>query len=90
MFTKYSPEVEKILVFHYKNLNESDRRHYAATEAIKLGFGGKKYIYELFGMSSNTLAKGISELTTGVLVGAVNRQRRAGGGRKPLFSMSQM
>ena len=71
--------------FHYNQLRECDRRRYAGIEALKLGFGGQKYISALFSMSSHTLRKGIRELESGANILDSNRQRKPGGGRKPFF-----
>ena len=40
----YSKELEQILQLHCSRLSEKEKRHYAALEALKLGYGGKTYI----------------------------------------------
>ena len=40
----YPSLVKKPMRIFYRSLNERDRRHYAAIEAIKLGHGGIGYI----------------------------------------------
>jgi hypothetical protein len=84
---KYSTDLEKIMLSHYESLGERTRRHYAGLEALKLGFGGQKYIYTLFKMSKNTLSKGISELKSGknISEALAGRERKKGGGRKIFF-----
>lgn len=58
----YSEEVEDFMLTYFKNLNEKNRRHYAAVEAKKLGHGGISYISKLFGISDRTINRGIEEL----------------------------
>lgn len=89
MVEKYSSEVEKVMLNYYNSLQERDKRRYAAIEALKLGFGGKQYIYRLFQMSPNTLSRGISELLSDEGRIAFSRQRKVGGGRKPFFSLNR-
>jgi hypothetical protein len=79
----YSSSIEAQMVSFYSNLSERQRRHYAAVESEKLGYGGKAYIIRLLGIRRNTLVKGIYELQHpdhNVL--AFGSQRKAGGGRK--------
>jgi hypothetical protein len=79
----YSTHVEAQMVSFYNNLSERQRRHYAAVESEKLGYGGKAYIIRLFGLRRNTLVKGIYELEhpeANVL--SMGSQRKSGGGRK--------
>lgn len=84
---KYDTDLEKMMVSHYESLGERARRHYAGLEALKLGFGGQKYIFNLFSMSKNTLHKGILELKSGknISESVAGRQRKKGGGRKVFF-----
>ena len=84
MVAKYSPDVEAKMCSYYSQLREFDKRHYAGVEALKLGFGGQKYIAGLFKMSPRTLRKGILELAT-LDTSPTHRQRKLGGGRKPFF-----
>jgi hypothetical protein len=81
---KYSEEVEEKMKFHFAQLSERDKRHYAAVESAKLGYGGKKYIGELFNISQERLRSGEKELANPVLFNQVppDKQRRPGGGRK--------
>jgi hypothetical protein len=63
MFTKpYSENEEETMKRVHNSLNEKDKRHYAAVEAIKLGHGGLKYIAMLLGCVYNTIKKGIKEI----------------------------
>ncbi len=59
---KYSQEIESKMRLFFNSLNERDRRHYAAVEAYKLGYGGISYISEVLGMDNKTIQKGIDEL----------------------------
>ena len=69
---------------YYAELSEKDQRHYAVIEALKLGYGGKKYIGELFQTSQSRLNRGAKELNTPRIQAEIpeGMQRRAGGGRK--------
>ncbi len=58
----YSGDIEQIMKRYYESLSEKDRRRYAAIEALKLGYGGKKYIMELLGCHYRTIVLGIQEL----------------------------
>jgi transposase len=64
-------------------LNEKQRRHYAATLAITYGYGGATVVREITGISLNTITAGKKELgrETGPEAGRV---RRSGGGPKRL------
>ncbi|MGB0862421.1 MAG: hypothetical protein ACPGXZ_05855 [Saprospiraceae bacterium] len=70
--------------FFFSKLSEKEQRHYAAQEAMKLGWGGKSYISELFQISQRRIRQGEKELNNLELYSEipVNKQRRAGGGRK--------
>jgi hypothetical protein len=84
MMSPYTKQTESLMVLHYSHLSERDRRHYAAIEAIKLGRGGTSYISKLLGISRTTIisaTKQLEVLASGGQV-LVNRQRKAGGGRK--------
>ena len=79
--TPYSPEIEAQMVNFYRSLNEKDKRHYAALEANRLGYGGVSYICRLLSCSEHTVKKGVAELSK-QLPGWQERVRGAGGGRK--------
>jgi hypothetical protein len=82
----YDIETERLMRLHYSRLAEKDARHYAAIEAQKLGWGGKRYLVNLLGLSSRTLYKGIGELLNEQKYAQIpkGKQRRAGGGRKKI------
>ncbi len=64
-------------------LDERARRLMAANEAVALPYGGVSRVHRACGLSRNVIAKGMRELQAGVAL-AAGRQRRPGGGRKPL------
>jgi hypothetical protein len=68
-------------------MDERVRRHWAATEAMALGWGGVSAVAGATGLARNTVAAGVRELTerdeqSDVAVDV--RLRRPGGGRKPI------
>jgi hypothetical protein len=77
----YTHEVENMMLKLYSSLNEKDRRRYAAIEVIKLGYGGKQYIMDLFSCSHHTIDKGLWELDQENQP-LSDRIRNKGGGRK--------
>jgi hypothetical protein len=80
---RYDEKIEEGMKTFYENLNEKDKRRYAAVEASKLGRGGQVYMEEVLGCDRNTIAKGIRELESGaVSQDKGDRIRREGGGRK--------
>ena len=64
-------------------LNERQRRLWAASEARAAGRGGVAATARATGLAVDTIRKGIAELESGERL-AEGRVRRAGGGRKPL------
>jgi transposase len=64
-------------------LNEKQRRHYAAREARAYGFGGVAAFSRATGMNRDTINQGIKELEAGDILQG-DRIRRPGGGRKKL------
>lgn len=82
--TKYNQETEQKMCLHFGQLSEKNKRHYAAIEAKKLGYGGIKYISDLFKISEYRIRSGIKELNNPELLSSIpeGKQRRAGGGRK--------
>lgn len=64
-------------------LDERARRLLAANEAVALAYGGVSRVHRACGLSRHVIAKGIQELEAGVAL-AAGRQRRPGGGRKPI------
>jgi Rhodopirellula transposase DDE domain len=65
-------------------LNERQRRLWAASEARAAGFGGIAATARATGISVPTIRKGIAQLESGERL-ASGRVRRVGGGRKPLL-----
>ena len=58
----YDDKTEKQMFDFYISLNEKDRRHYAAIEALKIGYGGITYFSELFDCTRSSIYKGIDEV----------------------------
>ena len=65
------------------DLDERGKRRWAATEAMAIGRGGIAAVATATGMSDRTIRNGIAELRDSDPL-ASGRQRRPGGGRKPL------
>lgn len=82
--TRYNQETEQKMCLHFRQLTEKNKRHYAAIEATKLGYGGIKYISDLFKVSEYRIRSGIKELNNPELLSSIpeGKQRRTGGGRK--------
>lgn len=81
---RYDEEIRTQMQKLYDSLNEKDKRRYAAVEALKLGYGGKKYICDLLGCNLRTLNQGISDLNNEDAI-RLRRIRKKGGGRKPVL-----
>ena len=64
---------------YYDSLPENSRRRYAAIEAIKLGYGGQKYICEVLKTDPDTIMNGVKELKDDM---PLETTRAQGGGRK--------
>jgi transposase len=67
------------------DLDERGRRRWAASEAIAIGYGGITAVARATGLSDRTIRNGIRELREDNPLPS-SRQRRPGGGRKPLES----
>jgi hypothetical protein len=65
-------------------LTEATRRLWAAAEAVTIGPHGNAIVAEATGLSRTTLTKAKTELVESAAPG-LDRQRRPGGGRKPLL-----
>jgi hypothetical protein len=70
-------------------LDERVRRHWSASEAIALGWGGITLVAQATGLSPVTIRQGIAELRDPAIALLEEREgkphvRRSGGGRKPL------
>jgi hypothetical protein len=75
-------ELKAAIVLFSSMLDEKQRRLYAGLESLKIGYGGDQRIAEFIGMDPHTVAKGRRELLEQDM--ALERIRKAGGGRKPL------
>lgn len=65
-------------------LPEIQRRWLAGVKALELGRGGMSQVQKATGLSVNTVAKGMREVTEGLPVMIPERLRRPGAGRKRL------
>jgi len=83
----YPKDIEAQMQKLYKSLSEKDRRHYAAIEATKLGYGGVSYISRLLKCNHEVITRGQKELKTESLE-QNNRIRRVGGGRKSTLAIT--
>jgi hypothetical protein len=77
----YNNQIEQQMITYYNTLTEKHKRLYAATEAIKLPYGGISYIASLFCCDRKTISSGILELKNPELI-EMERVRKKGGGRK--------
>jgi hypothetical protein len=66
-------------------LDERRRRQWAAAEARELGYGGVSVVARATGLARSTIHAGLRDVRTSrrQRVKAVERIRRAGGGRRP-------
>ena len=87
----YPDSVKSYMKSYYAQLPERQRRHYAAIEAVKLGWGGKTYICNLLSVTQKTLRKGIREINNPEedAVFGTSRQRKVGGGPKFFFQRTK-
>ena len=79
---KYDAKIEQQMRRFFATLSEKDKRHYAAIEASKIGYGGQLYMQRVLGCSARTIQRGQAELAADVPI-PEGRVRRPGGGRKP-------
>lgn len=77
--------MEEIIARKYQilghELNERQRRLWAASEAMSLGYGGVSAVARATGISRVTITQGIKELQNGESL-SEGRVRREGGGRE--------
>ena len=78
---QYDRSIERKMILVSTFYSEKDRRLYAATEALKLGYGGISYISRVLGCDRKTILRGLLELNNPELINK-DRIRRTGGGRK--------
>jgi hypothetical protein len=78
----YDSQTEGAMKTFYNNLNERDKRHFAALSTMQLPHGGKEYISSLLGIGTRTIYEGKIEF----LNNKIERDgiRKPGGGRKPI------
>ena len=77
---KAAKRIQKIVPI----LDENQKRMYLAAEAESLGRGGISQISQVLGVSRNTIAAGIKELSGAVERAPAGRIRKEGGGRKSI------
>jgi transposase len=77
---KAAKRIQKIVPI----LDENQKRMYLAAEAESLGRGGISQISKVLGVSRNTIAAGIKELSGAVERAPAGRIRKEGGGRKSI------
>ncbi len=65
-------------------LDEPQRRWYAGVEANRLGRGGVRLVAQITGLDEQTIRRGQQEVAGSLARVPVKRQRRAGGGRRPV------
>ena len=70
--------VEQAMRLTFSSLNERQRRLYAATEALKLGYGGVAYIAQLLGCHRKTVQRGLLDLRNPDLPLAAKQARKKG------------
>jgi hypothetical protein len=71
-----------ITVEEFKALNERQRRFLAAQYAIEFGKGGVKEVNRIYGISANTVLRGIREIQNGETADGDGRVRSKGAGKK--------
>src|SRR3989338_7014731 len=77
-------EEERLWLSLFSELNEVQRRRFAALKALELKWGGVSRVCELTGMSHHAVKKGVDELRSKD-AGVPGRLRKAGGGRKRII-----
>jgi len=82
-----SDEARAAIVIFLSVLDEQERRLYAGVEAIKYGYGGDRFVANLLGMHSKTVARARKELLSGEV--EKERVRRPGGGRTSVEKKTQ-
>jgi hypothetical protein len=82
---RYTESVIATMRKFYATLSEKHKRLYAATESIKLGYGGDTYIASILGCGLNKINDGKKDLQDHDLLNSP-RIRRAGGGKKKRLS----
>ena len=65
-------------------LDEPQRRWYAAVEANRLGRGGARLVAQITGLDEKTIRRGQAEVAGSLADVPIKRQRRSGGGRRPV------
>lgn len=74
------------MVLNFNRLSEKECRHSAFLKVIKLGYGSKNYIQNLFNIGQKILKRSTMELNNAELYAQIaqDKQRRTGGRKKNL------
>ena len=75
--------LEEFSYYWEKFTNDRERRNWAAKHAKEIGYGGITAISQRSGLSRQTIAKGMAELSVPGAFIPAGRIRKPGGGRKP-------
>jgi transposase len=67
----------------FKSLSESQKRWFAATKSLELGYGGTSSVSKITGLSRTTIIQGINEIRSKKKF-TLDKVRSEGGGRKSL------
>lgn len=73
-------ELKAAIILFFSILNERHRRLYAGLESLRIGHGGDQRVAEFFGISTNTVSKGKTELLERDI--EIQGVRKKGAGRK--------
>jgi hypothetical protein len=69
------------MILFFRQLDERQRRLYAALESSRIGHGGDRLLSLITGMNVRTIRKGRQELEDSVETPIASRVRRPGAGR---------
>ena len=73
----------------FENLNESQKRWFAALKAIEIGYGGISAVAKATHLSRTTITRGVNELNSKSKL-SDNRVRKEGGGRKSIIKNNKL
>lgn len=65
----------------FLSLSEKDKRNYAASEALKIGYHGVTEVSKRLGINKRTIRQGIKDFTS-IETWKASRIRKSGGGSK--------
>lgn len=70
-------------------LNEKEKRWFAAVKALELGYGGVNFIHSQTNLARSTITRAINEIKNDKLTGS-DKIRDSGGGRKSFSKMTSL